>query len=98
MYLGICLIILAVVTYIPRVVPLLINKKIKSNYINSVLHYMPYCVLSAMTFPAIIYSTRNLYFSIAGMIVGIILAYKGKSLIEVAIGSVVTVYLINVVF
>ncbi|MGL4848196.1 MAG: AzlD domain-containing protein [Clostridium sp.] len=98
MYLGICLIILAVVTYIPRVVPLLINKKIKSNYINSVLHYMPYCVLSAMTFPAIIYSTRHLYFSIAGMIVGIILAYKGKSLIEVAIGSVVTVYLINVVF
>ncbi|MGL4875993.1 MAG: AzlD domain-containing protein [Clostridium sp.] len=98
MYLGICIIILAFVTYIPRVVPLLINKKIKSNYINSVLYYMPYCVLSAMTFPAIIYSTKNLYYSIVGMIIGIILAYKGKSLIEVAIGSVAAIYLMNVIF
>ncbi len=96
MYLTISLIILAVVTYIPRVIPLMINWKIESNYIKSVLYYMPYCVLGAMTFPSIIYSTSNVAFSVIGAIMGIILAYKGKSLLKVAIGSVMIIYLLNI--
>ncbi|WP_055070233.1 AzlD domain-containing protein [Clostridium massiliamazoniense] len=96
MYLMISLIILAVVTYILRGVPLIINKQIESNYIKSVLYYMPYCVLGVMTFPSVIYSTSNVVFSVIGAIVGIILAYKGKSLIKVAMASVVVIYLLNI--
>lgn len=96
MYLIICIVILCVVTYIPRVLPLIINKQIESNYIKSVLYYMPYCVLAAMTFPSVFYSTNNIFFSIIGTIIGIILAYKGKSLIKVAMASVIVVYLLNI--
>lgn len=96
MYIIISMVILAVVTYIPRVIPLIINREIKSNYIKSVLYYMPYSVLTAMTFPAIFYSTNNILFSIIGTIVGIILAYKGKNLITVAMLTVAVVYILNV--
>lgn len=98
MYIIISLIILSVVTYIPRVVPLLINKQIESTYIKSVLYYMPYCVLGAMTFPAVIYSTSSILFSVIGSIVGIILAYKGESLIKVAMISVLVIYVLNIIF
>lgn len=98
MYLIISLVILSVVTYIPRVIPLIINKQIESNYIKSVLYYMPYCVLGAMTFPAVFYSTKNIIISIVGTAVGILLAYKRKSLIQVAMGSVFIVYIMNVLF
>lgn len=98
MYLLLSLVILAVVTYIPRVIPLIINKKIESNYIKSILYYMPYCVLASMTFPAILYSTSNIISSLIGTIVGIILAYRGNSLIRVAVISVVTVYLIDILY
>ena len=98
MYLVICMVILCIVTYIPRVVPLIINKKIESNYIKSVLHYMPYCVLSAMTFPAVFYSTQNMIFSFVGTGVGIFLAYKGQSLIKVAMASVLIIYILNIIY
>lgn len=98
MYLLICLIILGIVTYIPRVIPLILNKQIKSNYIKSVLYYMPYCVLSAMTFPSVIYSTSSILFSFIGTITAIILAYRGRSLIEVAMSSVIVIYLLNLLW
>ena len=50
------LIVMAGVTYLIRVIPfVLINKKIENRFINSFLYYIPYTVLSAMTFPAILY-------------------------------------------
>ena len=97
MYLIICMVILCIVTYLPRVVPLIINKKIESNYIKSVLYYMPYCVLSAMTFPTVFYSTENIIFSFVGTFVGMFLAYKEQSLIKVAMASVLVIYILNVI-
>lgn len=95
MYIFISMLVLAIVTYLPRVIPLVLNREIKSNYIKSMLYYMPYCVLGAMTFPAIFYSTSSVIASTIGAIGGIILAYKEQSLIKVACGSVVGVYIIN---
>lgn len=96
MYLIICMFILALVTYMPRVIPLIINKQIESTYIKSVLYYMPYCVLASMTFPAVFYSTSSLVFSFIGTLVGVILAYKEQSLIKVAMASVAIIYLLNI--
>lgn len=98
MYLIICMFILAFVTYMPRVIPLIVNKKIESTYIKSVLYYMPYCVLGAMTFPAVLYSTSSLLFSSIGTLVAIALAYKEQSLIKVAMLSVLVIYLLNIIF
>lgn len=88
------IIIMALVTYIPRVMPLAIfRKEIKSKYIKSFLQYVPYAVLGALTFPDIFYSTGNLITAICGTIVALILSYKEKSLVVVAIGAILTVYI-----
>ena len=91
------ILIMAVVTYIPRALPIaLMTREIKSKFIKSFLYYIPFAVLASMTFPAIIYSTGNVYTGIIGTTVGIILAYFNKSLIQVAIISVAVVYISSI--
>ena len=56
----ICVILMAIVTYIPRALPITVfRKKIKSKYVRSFLDYTPYAVLGALTFPDIFYSTGH---------------------------------------
>jgi branched-subunit amino acid transport protein len=83
---------MALVTYIIRMIPLtFFKRKIKSRYIKSVLYYIPYAVLSAMTFPAIFYSTGNIYTALIGSGVALILAFFNRSLLTVAIFSCLAV-------
>ena len=85
---------MAIVTYIPRVLPIVVfRREIKSKYIKSFLRYVPYAVLGALTFPNIFYSTKNIASAICGTVVALILAYKEKSLVVVAIGAILTVYI-----
>jgi branched-subunit amino acid transport protein len=85
---------MALVTYLPRVLPFVIfRKEIKSNYIKSFLQYVPYAVLGALTFPDILYSTGTLATAACGTLVALILAYHRKSLVVVALGAILTVYL-----
>jgi branched-subunit amino acid transport protein len=86
--------LMAIVTYIPRVLPMaFVKKRIKSKFLRSFLFYVPFAVLGAMTFPSILYSTGNLYSALTGMIVALVLAFLGKGLLTVAISSVLAVYL-----
>lgn len=90
--------IMAVVTYLIRVLPLtLIKKEISNTYIKSFLHYVPYVTLAAMTFPAIIYSTSSKFSATVGFIVCIFLAYHRKSLITVALLGSITVFFAELV-
>lgn len=90
---------MALVTYIPRVLPLAIfRKKIKNKFIQSFLLYMPYGVLAAMVFPDILYSTSSLVSSICGMVVALLLAYKNLGLLPVALGATGTVFVIERIF
>ena len=85
---------MALTTYLIRVLPLTIFRKpIKSRFLRSFLHYVPYCCLTAMTFPAILSSTASMISGAAAMIVAVILAYRGKSLIVVAVSSIAAVLL-----
>jgi branched-subunit amino acid transport protein len=80
--------VMAGVTYLIRMIPFtLFRKKIKSRFIQSVLYYIPYAVLSAMTFPAILSSTENMLGGAAAFLVAVGLALKGKSLLVVSLGS-----------
>lgn len=86
--------VMALVTYIPRVLPLtLMRKKVESPFVRSFLFYMPYAVLGAMTFPAILYSTASVWSALAGMIVALLLAFFRKGLLIVAVSSTVAVFL-----
>ena len=64
--------VMAAVTYLIRMLPLtLIRKEIKSTYIKSFLYYVPYVTLAAMTFPAILSATANIWSALAGFIIRI---------------------------
>lgn len=95
-YVLICISVMAVVTYATRAIPLLLcNKKIENRYIRSFLTYLPYGVLSAMVFPAIFTSTAGIISGIVGAIIAIVLAYFKRGLVTVAIGSTVTVFVVE---
>lgn len=80
--------VMAGVTYLIRMIPFtLFRKKIKSPFFRSFLYYIPYAVLSAMTIPAIFYSTGNITTSIIGTIVAVVLAYLKLPLIIVALAA-----------
>lgn len=79
---------MALTTYLIRVLPMTIFRKpIKSRFLRSFLYYVPYCCLTAMTFPAILTSTASMLSGAAALVVAVILAYRGKSLIVVALSS-----------
>lgn len=85
---------MAITTYLIRVLPLTIFRKpIQSRFLRSFLHYVPYACLTAMTFPAILSSTASIISGAAALIVAVILAYRGKSLIVVALSSSAAVLL-----
>lgn len=85
---------MALTTYLIRVLPLTIFRKpIKSRFLRSFLHYVPYACLTAMTFPAILTSTASILSGAAALIVGVLLAYRGKSLLTVAISASAAVIL-----
>lgn len=80
--------VMAVTTYLIRVLPMtLFRKPIKSRFVRSFLHYVPYTCLTAMTFPAILSSTESIISGAAALIVAVGLAFRGKSLITVALGA-----------
>lgn len=87
---------MALTTYLIRVLPLTIFRKpIRSRFLRSFLHYVPYACLTAMTFPAILSSTASILSGAAALIVAILLAYRGKSLIVVAVSSSAAVLLVE---
>ena len=79
---------MALTTYLIRVLPLTIFRKpIKSRFLRSFLHYVPYACLTAMTFPAILTSTATVLSGAAALIIAVILAYRGKSLLTVSLAA-----------
>ena len=92
------LFVMALVTYLVRMIPLvLVKKRIKNKFLLSFLHYIPYAVLSAMTIPAIFYSTSDNISAWAGFLVAVILSYLEKSLLKVAVSSCLVVLLCEMI-
>lgn len=85
---------MALVTYIPRALPVAVfRKEITSKYIKSFLHYVPFAVLASLTFPDVFYSTGDVLTAVAGTVVALLLAYCNRSLVIVAAGAIITVFL-----
>ena len=79
---------MALTTYLIRVLPLTIFRKpIQSRFLRSFLHYVPYACLTAMTFPSILSSTASIISGAAALIVAVVLAYRGKSLLTVSLAA-----------
>ena len=91
-YFFFALLVMAGITYLIRLLPLLfVRKRITNKFLKSFLYYVPYVTLSVMTFPAILYSTGHIISAAIGSLVALFLAYKNKSLIVVAALAALTV-------
>lgn len=87
---------MAVTTYLVRMLPLAVFRKpIKSRFVRSFLHYVPYACLAAMTFPAILQDTASLVSGAAALVVAVVLAYFDQSLIVVALCSSAAVFIVE---
>ncbi len=90
------ILIMAGVSYLIRVLPLtLIRKEIKNRTIRSFLFYVPYVTLAVMTFPSILESTNSVWSGLFALIIGIALAWCGKSLFQVAVFSCLAVFILE---
>ena len=94
---------MAVTTYLIRMLPLTIFRKpIRSRFVRSFLHYVPYACLTAMTFPAILSSAENLISGAAAFVLAVVLALRGRSLLIVSLGSsaamLITEFLLKTIF
>lgn len=97
-YLG----VMAGVTYLVRMIPLVaIKEKITNRFVLSFLHYIPYTVLSAMTVPGVLYATGNMSSACVGFIIAVIAALFNRSLVQVAalscLGVLATELVVNFV-
>ncbi len=87
---------MAVTTYLVRMLPLAVFRRpIKSRFVRSFLHYVPYACLAAMTFPAILQDTASLVSGVAALVVAVVLAYFDQSLIVVALCSSAAVFIVE---
>ena len=98
-YLFIMIFTMAITTYLIRVIPfVLFKKKIQSTFIKSLLYYLPYAVLTAMTFPTIVFVTGNVVSGVVGALVAIIASVSKRSLIVVAVLSVLSVLICSGIY
>ena len=90
------LIVMALTTYAVRTIPFIVfRNKVDNKFIKSFLYYIPYAVLGTMTFPVIIYSTGDVRSGIVATAVSLALAYRGKSMVFVAVSACVVAYVCN---
>ncbi len=98
LYLCLSIAIMAVVTYLIRMLPLAaIRKKIRSPFVLSFLYYVPYAVLTAMTIPGIFFSTGSVITACVGLAAALAAAFFNRGLLTVAISACAGVLLAELV-
>lgn len=97
-YILISIAVMAGVTYLIRVLPMvLFRKKITNKWVKSFLYYVPFVVLAAMTFPAVLSSTGSYVSAAAGCLVALLLAYFKKGLLTVAVGAALAAFITQII-
>ena len=92
------ILVMAAVTYLIRMAPLvLIRREITNPVIRSFLYYVPYVTLSVMTFPAILEATQTPWAGLAALAVGVVMAWLGRGLFQVAVGCCLVVLMVELI-
>lgn len=92
------ILVMALVTYLIRAVPfVLFRRQIKSRFIKSLLYYLPYAVLTAMTIPDIFTATGNTLTAAIGCLAAVVFALFGKSLLTVAVAACAAAFVCDLV-
>lgn len=86
--------VIAGITYLCRIISIiLVKKKITNKFLLSFLYYIPYSVLAIMVFPKVFFSTSSIWSAVIGTVVAGVLAFRKKGLMVVAVISIASVYL-----
>lgn len=94
--LGASILVMALVTYGLRALPLvLLDRPLENRFVTSFLHYVPYAVLTAMTIPAMLLATSSVWSGVAGLVVACALAWWGRPLLTVAVGAAAAVWVVE---
>ena len=89
------MIIMAVTTYLVRMIPFTaFRKKITNPFYKSLIYYLPYAILSAMTFPFIIYSADCIPAAVAGLVIGSFLGLFERSLVEISLATSAVAFIV----
>ena len=92
------LLILSGSTYLIRAIPFsLIRGKIHNRFIKSFLYYIPYTVLTTMTFPAALYATDSIISASVGLVTAVAVSMKCKNLTLVAVSAALGVLLCEMI-
>ena len=93
---GIMLAVMALTTYFIRVTPMAVfHRKLENRWFKDFMFYIPFCVLAAMTFPDVIYSTKSLTSGVVATAVALIMSWRKRDLLTVAIGAVLAAVLVE---
>lgn len=98
MYLFSSVAVMALVTYLIRMLPIAaFRKKIQNKFVLDFLYYVPYAVLAAMTIPAVFYSSNGLISAAAGFVVAVVLSFFERGLLLVAVCACGGVFLTELI-
>lgn len=93
------IIVMGVVTMLIRILPLtLIRTPVKSRFLKSFLHYVPYVTLAVMTFPAIVDTAGSTVAGILALVCGFAAAFWGCNMVTVAVICSAVTFLANLLF
>ena len=80
---------MALATYLPRMIPLtILDGKELPPIVSGVLRNIPYAVLGALIFPAILHIQDDILFGIIGAVVAFAIAFIGLDVMFVVIGTI----------
>ncbi len=97
-YLFTSIAVMALVTYLVRMLPLaLFRKKITNKFVLDFLYYVPYAVLAAMTVPAVFSSSGSIFGAAAGFIVAVVLSLFERGLLLTAVCACAGVFVTELV-
>lgn len=90
---------MAVVTYIPRVLPFIVlNGRRLPSRIEGALRNVPFAALGALIFPGILFVHDSLFFGIVGAASAIILSYVNENMVFIVLGSIFILSLFSPIF
>lgn len=80
---------MALVTYIPRAIPLtFLEGRELPESVQNVLRNIPYAVLGALIFPAVLFIQEDIWFGIIGAAAAFAIALAGANVILVVLGTI----------
>ncbi|MDF2699669.1 MAG: putative rane protein [Haloplasmataceae bacterium] len=88
---------MGIVTYLPRIFPLALLKDMKfPPFLKRFFEFVPYTILTSLIFPGILTSVEHIEAAVMGFITAILLSLFRVNIIVVVLGSIIAVYITNI--